>query len=78
MRYARRMQTLSLNTLNAHYGLAAHCWRYERWRDFNIGEFVAKHGTRSILDFKPRCRVCGELATKQVTPPLTKFDGYPK
>jgi hypothetical protein len=82
MRYARRMQTLSLNTLadldNAHYGLAAHCWRCERWHDFDIAEFVTKHGNRSILDFMPRCLVCGERATKQVTPPLTKFDGYPK
>jgi hypothetical protein len=39
---------------------------------------VAKHGNRSILDFKPRCSKCGEQATKQVTPPLMKFDGYPK
>ena len=39
---------------------------------------VAKHGNRSILDFRPRCRVCGEPASKQVTPPSKKFDGYPK
>lgn len=80
MRYDRRMQTLSLNTLadldEDQYGLAAHCWRCERRHDFDIADFIAKHGNRSILDFKPGCSVCGELTTKQVTPPLAKFDGY--
>jgi hypothetical protein len=55
------MQPLALDTLadldKARYGLAAHCWRCERWHDFDIAEFVAKHGDRSILDFRPRCRV---------------------
>ena len=61
MRYDRRMQTLSLNTLadldEAQHGLAVHCWRCERWHDFDIADFIAKHGNRSILDFKPRCSV---------------------
>jgi hypothetical protein len=43
-----------------------------------IGEFVAKRNNRSMLDFKLRCCVCGELATKELTSPQPKFDGYPK
>jgi hypothetical protein len=76
------MQPLSPETLadlaNARYGLAAHCWRCSRWHDFDIAEIVAKHGNRSILNFKPRCSVCGERAEKQVTPPMQRFEGYPE
>jgi hypothetical protein len=76
------METLFLETLadlaKARYGLAAHCWRCNRWHDFDIAEFVSQHGNRSILDFKPRCSVCGERASKQVTPPMPRFQGYPK
>jgi len=76
------MQLLSLETLsdlaNARYGLAAHCWRCSRWHDFDLAELVEKHGNRSVMDFKPRCSVCGERAEKQVTPPMPRFEGYPK
>ncbi|MDA0231054.1 MAG: hypothetical protein O3B21_12810 [Proteobacteria bacterium] len=76
------MVPISLETLadlaKARYGLAAHCWRCNRWHDFDIAELVARIGNRSIVQFKPRCRVCGERATKQVTPPMPVFEGYPK
>jgi hypothetical protein len=39
---------------------------------------VARHGNRDIVRFKPRCSNCGERAEMQVTPPIVKFEGYPK
>jgi len=76
------MRALSLETLSdlakARYGLAAHCWRCERWHDFDIDELVERIGNRSIVRFRPRCSMCGERAEKQVTPPMPRFDGYPK
>ena len=76
------MQPISLGTLadlaKARYGLAAYCLNCNRWHDFDIAELVARHGNRSIVKFQPRCSVCGERAEKQVTPPMPKFEGYPK
>jgi hypothetical protein len=73
------MQTPSLETFadlaKAHYGLAAHCWRCNRWHDFDVSELVARHGNRSVVNFRPRCSVCGERAAKQVTPPMPEPDG---
>ena len=76
------MQPVSLGTLadlaKAHYGLAAYCLPCNRWHDFDIDELVARIGNRDIVRFKPRCSVCGERAEKQVTPPMPRFEGYPK
>ncbi len=76
------MQPIALGTLEdlakARYGLAAHCWRCSRWHDFDIDELVGRIGNRDIVRFKPRCKVCGERAEKQVTPPVARFEGYPK
>ena len=76
------MQPVSLGTLadlaKAHYGLAAYCLPCNRWHDFDIAELVARHGNRDIVRFKPRCSKCGERAEKQVTPPMPRFEGYPK
>jgi hypothetical protein len=63
---------------DARYGLAAHCWRCNRWHDLDIAGLAANHGDRSIINFKPRCSVCGERAEKQMTSPMPKFGGYPK
>jgi len=76
------MEALSLATLEdlakARYGLAAYCLNCNRWHDFDIAELVERYGNRSIVLFKPRCRVCGERAEKQVTPPMARFEGYPR
>ena len=76
------MQALSLETLadlaEARYGLAAYCLNCNRWHDFDIGELVERYGNRSIVKFKPRCSICGERAQKQVSPPMPRFEGYPK
>ena len=76
------MQALSLETLadlaEARYGLAAYCLNCNRWHDFDIEELVERYGNRSIVKFKPRCSICGERAQMQVSPPMPRFEGYPK
>ncbi len=76
------MEAISLGTLadlaKARYGLAAYCLNCNRWHDFDIDELVGRIGNRDIVRFKPRCSVCGERAEKQVTPPMPRFEGYPK
>ena len=80
--YAHPMQALSLETLadlaKARYGLAAYCLNCNRWHDFDIEEPVERHGDCSIVSFKPIFSVCGERASKQVSPPMPRFEGYPK
>ncbi len=76
------MQPISLATLedlaNARFGLAAHCWRCNRWHDFDIDELVGRIGNRDIVRFQLRCSVCGGRAEKQVTPPIPRFADYQK
>ena len=76
------MQALSLETLSdlakARYGLAAYCLNCNRWHDLDIQELVELHGNRSIVKFKPICSGCDERAAKQVSPPMPRFEGYPK
>jgi len=72
--------TLTLDRLSAFhdagYQVAADCWRCKRWVIFDLLKIIDDYGDSSIVDFHPRCSLCGEAAHKQIWTPLVPFEGY--
>jgi len=61
------------------YSLEAYCDRCFRHHEFNIDQLITiGHGETSIVNIKPRCSGCGDLAQKIVSPFRPKFTGYPR
>ena len=59
------------------HGLAVHCTHCERWHDVDLTYLVTVgRGDTPINQLRFRCRVCGQLATKQVRPPVPGIETY--
>ena len=59
------------------HGIDAYCPRCQRWRSLDVPRLVRLgFGRRRLVDFRPRCRECGERGTIQVRPPTPAWTGY--
>ena len=59
-----------------NHALGLYCMNCDRWSVANLEWLIQSgNGDRLLADTQFRCRDCGELAAKQVRPPVPQLGG---
>ena len=61
---------------NQNYTLALYCLSCDRWGEVNLDWLIQSgKGDKPVTEARFRCRDCGEIAEKQVRPPVPEIGG---
>lgn len=70
-----RMSTFA-ELVTQNYGLSLYCINCDRWETVDLrGMVSAGRGDQELTRARFRCRDCGEVAEKQVRPPVPVLGG---
>lgn len=62
--------------LEQRHTLGLYCPACDRWDDADLGKLIqAGHGMRTVVRTRFRCCDCGDVAEKQVRPPVPQVGG---